>query len=514
MSDAPTAPFRPADPVRGPGAGRRGAVAAAAALLAVLTATPAAAQEVAFTPRPDRPAERRLAAFLERGGFRVLSRDTVLAPGDTLSGDVLVLGATLRASGRLGGDVYAVAGDVFLRPGVRVAGDMVVLSGGYYDSGDARVEGTVTYRPNLLLRIVPRDGGWEIFSPREERPAVELHGLSGLHAPAYRRVDGWTFGWGGTVRATGLPGQPALDGSVRVHTAGPRQLEGTLRTSFYPTGGLRLSAMAERRTRTRDRWILGDLPNTASYLVGLGDHRNYYRAERAVLELAGTAREGWAPALAVGLEEARSLAARPLGVLFEDDADVRPNPPVDPGRIASLRAELAYRDRRPGGRFAARVGLEAADSTVAGDFSFLLAETRLAWRGRVVSDHRLEVRGLARWDAAGSLPRQRWSALGGTGSLPALETLSLRGPRMVFASATWLAPVEPLRLDVLGVPRVFLRNAVGTAWREGASFTLEDNVMAGIRFLFLEAGLAVDVTASDADPEFVLGAGFPGGFWH
>lgn len=503
-----------------PAAGSRGkaaarwTAAAAMALLASLAATSAAGQEVAFTPRPDRPAERRLAAFLERGDFRVLSRDTVLAPGDTLPGDVLVLGATLRASGRLEGDVYAVAGDVFLRPGVRVAGDVVVLSGGYYDSGRARVEGTVTYRPNLLLRVVPREGGWEIFHPREERPTVELHGLSGLYAPAYRRVDGWTFGWGGTVRATGLPGQPALDGSVRVHTAGPRQLEGTLRASFHPTGGLRLAAMAERRTRTRDGWILGDLPNTGSYLVGLGDHRNYYRAERAVVELASTAREGWVPSLAAGLEDARSLAARPLGVLFEDDADVRPNPAIDPGRITSLRAELAYRARRPGGRFVGRLGLEAADSTVSGDFSFLLAEARLTWRGRIVSDHRLEVRGLARWDAAGTLPRQRWSALGGTGSLPALETLSLRGPRMVFASATWLAPVEPLRVAVLGAPRVFLRNALGTAWAEGEPFTLEDNVMAGVRFLFLEAGLALDVTAADPDAEFVLGAGFPGGFWH
>lgn len=500
---------RPRAPVAGPAT-----VAVAVALLAALAASPSVAQEVAFTPRPDRPAERRLAAFLERGDFRVLSRDTVLAAGDTLAGDVLVLGATLRASGRLDGDVYAVAGDVFLRPGAAVAGDVVVLSGGYYDSERAAVEGTVTYRPNLLLRIVPRNGGWEIFHPREELPAVELHGLSGLHAPAYRRVDGWTFGWGGTVRATGLPGQPSLDGSVRFHTAGPRQLEGTLRASFHPTGGLRLAAMAERGTRTRDGWILGDLVNTASYLVGLGDHRNYYRAERAAVELAATAREGWAPALAVGVEEARSLAARPLGVLFEDDADVRPNPPVDPGRITSLRAELAYRDRRPGGRFVGLLELEAADSTVAGDFSFLLAGARLTWRGRIVSDHRLEVRGLARRDLAGTLPRQRWSALGGTGSLPALETLSLRGPRMVFVSTTWLAPVEPLRVAVLGVPKFFLRNAVGTAWAEGDPFTLEDNVMAGVRFLFLEAGLAVDVTAADPDPEFVLGAGFPGGFWH
>lgn len=499
----------------GPSAVPAGALAAAAAVvLTLLPSGPAAAQDVTFTPRPDRPAERRLAELIERGGYRIVSGDTVLASDDTLPGDVLVLGATLRSSGHLGGDVFVVAGDLFLRPGGTVAGEVVALSGGYYASSLARVGGAVTYHPNLLLRVVPREGGWEIFHVREERPAVDLHGLSGLHAPAYRRVDGWTFGWGGTVRATGVAGQPSLDGAVRFHTEGTEQLEGSLRAAVHPAGQLRISLLAERRTLTRDGWIRGDLSNTASYLLGFGDFRNYYRAERAVLEVASTARQGWAPALSIGWEEARSLEARPLSVLFEDDEDVRPNPPIDAGRITSLTAEMAYRDRYPGGRFVSRAGLEVADSTVAGDFSFLLAEARLTWRRRVLGSHRIEVLGLGRWDLDGDLPRQRWSAVGGTGSLPALETLTLRGPRLAFASATWLVPVEPLRLPVLGSPRVFLRNALGTAWKEGEAFTLEDNVMAGVRFLFLEAGVAADVTESELDAEFVVGAGFPGRFWH
>ena len=499
----------------GPPAASTGALAAAVAVVLTLLPTgPSAAQDVTFTPRPDRPAERRLAELIEGGGFRVVSGDTVLAGGDTLPGDVLVLGATLRSSGHMGGDVFVVAGDLFLRPGGTVAGDVVALSGGYYASSRARVDGSVTYRPNLLLRVVPREGGWEIFHVREERPAVDLHGLSGLHLPAYRRVDGWTFGWGGTVRATGIAGQPSLDGAVRFHTEGREQLEGSLRAAVHPAGRLRVSLLAERRTLTRDGWIRGDLSNTASYLLGFGDFRNYYRAERAVLELASTARQGWAPALSIGWEEARSLEARPLSVLFEDDDDVRPNPPVDAGRITSLTAEMAYRDRYPGGRFVTRAGLEVADSTVAGDFSFLLGEARLTWRRRVLGSHRIEVLGLGRWDLSGDLPRQRWSAVGGTGSLPALETLALRGPRLVFGSATWLVPVEPLRLPVLGAPRVFLRNALGSAWREDEAFTLEDNVMAGVRFLFLEAGVAADVTESELDAEFVIGAGFPGRFWH
>lgn len=473
---------------------------------------PAVGQEVAFTPRADRPAERRLGEFLERERFRILAEDTVLAPGDTLTDDVLLLNATLRSSGHLGGDVFAVGGDLFLRPGGTVAGDVVALSGGYYASGQARVEGTVTYRPNVLLRVVPRDGGWEIFHVQEQPSAVELHGLSGFHLPTYRRVDGWTLGWGGTVRAIRLPAQPEVDGAVRFHTEGSQQLEGSLRAALHPTGRIRVGLLAERRTRTRDRWIRGDLPNTVSYLVGLGDFRNYYRAERVALEVASTADEGLVPSLSIQWEEASSLDARPLAVLFDDDSDVRTNPAVDEGRVTSLSGELAYRHGDSDGDFTGRLGVEAADSTVAGDFSFLLAEARINFRRRVVADHRIELVGVGRWDVAGDPPRQRWSALGGTGSLPALERLGLRGPRMAFASATWLVPLEALRFPVLGAPRIFLRNALGTAWSEGETFRLEDNVMAGIRFLFLEAGLAVDVTESDLDGELVLGVGFPGRF--
>lgn len=497
----------------GPPCAARGWAAAAAVLLATFLLPPVAeAQEVTFTPRPDRPAERRLDQFLEAGGFRIVSQDTVVASGDTIRGDVLVLGANLRSAGVVEGHLFAVTGDVFLRPGASVTGDVIVLSGGWYTSEQASVAGTVTYRPNLLLRIVPRNGSWQIFHPREELPAVELDGLSGLHAPVYRRVDGWTFGWGGTLRATDFPAQPSLSGAVRFHTEGAEQLEGTLRASLYPTGSLRIGLAAERRTRTMDGWIRGDLANSASYLLGLGDFRNYYRAERVVLEAASTAAEGWAPSVALQWEEARSLEARPLDVLFEDDEDVRPNPPVDPGRITSVQAGLTFRERTPEGRFTGRFGLEAADSAVAGDFSFLAAEAQLAWRRRILSGHRLEMLGLARWDLSGRLPGQRWSDLGGTGSLPTLEPLARRGPRLAFASATWLMPVDALSVPVLGAPRFFLRHALGNAWAEGQDFDLRADVVAGVRFLFVEAGVALDVTAEEAGPELVLGVGFPGRF--
>lgn len=490
--------------------------ALAAAVVALLAAAPgtASAQEVLFTPRADRPEERRLQRFLRGGEYRIWARDTVVARGDTVPGSVLVLDATVRFDGRLEGDAWVVAGDLFLRPAARVRGDVTVLGGGYYASSLARVEGEVVYRPNHLLRVVPREGGWEIFHVREEVRPVDLHGLAGFHVPLYRRVTGWTFGWGARLRATGLPWQPSLDGAVRFNTEGTRQLEGTIRQMWHPSGEFRFGLEAERAIRSNEAWIKGDVTNSLGYLVGGDDFRDYYRSERLSLLAAWPGREGWGGSVAVHREEAGSLRARALPVLFDDDEEVRPNPAVDEGKIWSVEAALSYRRRRTDTRLDAELRLEAADSTAAGDFSFVTGQGRFSWRRPgVTATHRLELSGIARYDLAGSPPRQRWSSLGGGGTLPTLGTLERRGARMFFLQSTYLVPVEPLRVPVLGAPRVFLRNAVGAAWNQGETLRVEDNLIPGVRFLFVEAGVALDVTRSDLDPELLLQGVLPARFW-
>lgn len=503
----------PTPPGPAPRAGLLVALVAAACAASASWPGPLAAQEVSFTPRPDRPEERQLKRFLEAGDFHVLDRDTVLGPDSRLDRPLLVLQATVRIAGRVEGSVYVVNGDLFLRPGARIGGEVAVLGGGYYSSSRASVEGGTVYRPNLLLRVVPREGGYEIFHAEEAPDAVSLDGLYGFHLPAYQRVDGWTFGWGGRVRATSVPGQPSLRATVRLHTEGTRQLEGTLRHYWYPLGGLRAGLEVERLTTSNDTWIRSAPFNTLSYLFGGGDFRDYYRAERAALVVGAVEREGWTPSLRLGWEEASSLRARPLAVLFDEDSDVRPNPAVDDGTTWSAEASLTYRRRRAGSRLTAGVRAEVADSTVAGDFSFVLGEARLAWRRPAFQGHFLELYAIARGDLAGSLPRQRWSAIGGSGTLPTLAVLERRGGRMFFTSATYVVPVEPLRVPVLGPPELFLRNAVGAAWTEGGTLRVEDNVVLGARFLALEAGVAVNPTEADLEAEVVVGARFPARFW-
>ena len=89
-----------------------------------------AAQQVRFTPRADRPVERRLDDFLKSADYRVLSADTVLREAAQLDRSLLVLDAAVRVATTIPGSVFVVDGDLFLRPGARIEGDVVVLGGG------------------------------------------------------------------------------------------------------------------------------------------------------------------------------------------------------------------------------------------------------------------------------------------------------------------------------------------------------------------------------------------------
>jgi hypothetical protein len=224
-----------------------------------LLAIPAAgsAQNVEFTPRADEPEERRLAEFLEHDVYAIIDGDTVLLAGQAVSGNVLVLNATMRSSTTIPGSVYVVDGDLFLRPGARVEGDVVVLGGGFYASSLAEVTGEIVYRPNDQYSVVPGDDGWTIFPVQEMPKAVELPGLYGFGFPYYQRVDALTLRWGATLRATGWSWQPSLEGEIRWLTE-DGDFQGTLKQYWYPTGSFQFGFEGERVTRTRSRsssWV-------------------------------------------------------------------------------------------------------------------------------------------------------------------------------------------------------------------------------------------------------------------
>lgn len=483
-------------------------VALVALVLAPARATAQDADAIRFNPRSDQPAERQFAAFLDRGAFMRLEADTVLGPDARIEGDLLILEADVRLSGTVTGDVVAVGGDLFLRPGARIEGSVLVLGGGFYSSQRAEIAGELVYRPNDVYAVVRTPGGIRIRPVRDVPETLTLHGLSGIRFPTYQRVDEWTLGVGATVRHVGWGWQPSLEGRLRLKTE-RGDLEGTLRQAWYPSSGLIFGVEAERVTRTNESWIRGDIANTLSYFFAGDDFRNYYEADRVAVFLRGSRTAIWSPIVELQWEDARSLEASDQFVLFASD-EAGANPAIDEGEVVSARLGMGLRRATSSTSLQAHALLEGAEADVAGDFSYLLGELQAAWAGPAASGHSVEAFLLVRGDLSGALPRQRWSAVGGLASIPTLPTLAERGARLAYGEVTYLVPVERFRFGLLGPPRLLLRAASGAAWNPGEAASFETNLIAGVRLFLFEVAVAVDPRQDDFDPTVYATLRFPG----
>jgi hypothetical protein len=465
--------------------------------LAILAAAPSLlAQNVSFNPRKGNDLDSGLSEFLARGSAQVWTRDTVVASDGRLVGDLLVLEAQVRLSGEVDGDVYVVDGDLFLRPGARVSGDIVVLSGGYHGSGMATVDGEVTWRPAERYSVVPVGGGFEI-NPVEDQPdVIDFHGLYGFGTPHYQRVDAVTLSWGVTLRAASWPWMPSLE-LVGRYRSGQGEVEGTVRQFWHP-GPVEFGIEAERSTRTNEEWIRGGVSNSLSYLFIGDDFRDYYGADRVAFVLRGSGDSWWTPILRVEWEDAWSRRAGDHFTLFGSDT-VRENPAIDDGETwsAALAVSADHRTSETG-QLVGKVLLEGADSTLAGDFTYVLGEVTARWKTAGFGSHELDIFALARGDLAGTLPGQRWTGFGGRATLPTYSVMALRGPRVVYGHVGYAIPIGALKAGQLGAPNVFARVGTGRAWESGQSADWHINLVAGLRFWVLEGGVAWDPDASAA----------------
>ena len=489
-------------------------------VLAWLCAESLTAQEVRLADAPRNDAERAVAEFLERGGYEVWARDTVLARGEVVRSHVLVLEASARVAGTIEGDVLVVDGDLFLRTRGRVAGDVVVLGGGFYDSDLAEIGGSVTYRPNERIRVRPTEGAFEVFSVAAEREPFELDGTWGFHIPTYQRVDALTLGWGAIARFDDVAGRPDLEGTAR-YLSGPGALEASLRNSWYPSDRFRFGLHAGRATRTMDGWIRPSWYNSLSLAVADDDARNYYRSDRAGIETEWRSKEPpiwvdapeWSLTFGAFWEDVESLSARDTWALFESDppdgaaaAARHPNPAVRDDDYYSLVGAFEWMRRDASGRtafgFGAEYSFAGSSNLIPPDYTYLLAEGRVSARRITAWGHAVDVFGLTRVVVGGEAPPHRWSTLGGPGTIPSLPLRSLYGPEVLYLEATYAVPI--LGMASLGGLDGFARASGGSIWGgDTGSFDLRGAGSAGIAIRLwefrMETGLAVGSSVGDGE---------------
>jgi len=323
--------------------------------------------------------------------------------------------------------------------------------------------------------------------------------------PSYDRISGFTFPVGVDVavptswfRATPLLTYRSQLGAIDPSVDG----------AIEPNDRTSIAFSASRGVFSNDTWIRPDLVNSAEFLFFGEDTRNYYRGARGEVRASHAWRgSGWQirPALGARVERTESVRADPffVGGPFKffnktDSLDRRRlNVPVQGGAMQSalvalqadwdsasitthlrLDAELAHQSSTADG--SPIRDPQFAQFTLDGNLSFPTFDGQSF---RLIA-HAVMTTG-------GDTPRQRWVYLGGPGTMPTLDMLSLGGDRLVFLDAHYAIPIRRHPIPVLGVPLLELREALG-----GAAFqrfpTLEQ--MSGLRLAagYLYAELLVD----------------------
>ena len=454
--------------------------------------------------------DARLDAALA-GRYLLVARDTTFGATDTVPGPVVVLGATLIVEGVVAGDLIAVDSEVYLRPTARIVGDAINVGGGLYRSEHAVIQGIRIDRPEERYRVIRSPDTLRIVAA-PGRHDIELDGVSGFHAPTYDRVSGLTLGWGAAYRPPHLADfEPRVHGEV-VYRSERGSWGGGL-DLWLQRAGTAIVVGARDVTLTNEDWIRDPLRNSLSFFFTGRDYRDYYGARQLYLELRRRSVRGplaLAARLRGQIEDARALRADDPWTVYLDS--IRPNLPADEGRISSLIATGSGEWAGTLATVAAGATVELAGAAAAGDFTFgrfaAWADVAMA----ALANHGLELRLHFRGPLPGteSLPRQRWTFLGGTGTFPAFGIATFRGDRLAFIETTYIIPLGP-RFDVpfLGRPDLEVWHAAGMAWTEAQDRGLEQNVAVQLRFPFVTARLATDPTAPVDAARLDLGLTLP-----
>ncbi|MCI0434737.1 MAG: hypothetical protein L0271_14005 [Gemmatimonadetes bacterium] len=487
---------------------RYAAIGFAALACVALEGATAAAQRVVFSGRGPIETDTIITRLTRTSPLTVLTADTVIPPADTVRGPVLIAGTTIKLEGVLDGDVVIVDANLFLRPHSRITGSVINVGGGLFPSDEARVDGEIRDYRDVIYFATREDGGVHIRGSQAQS-LVDGHGLRGLAMPAYDRVNALTIHLGATLL---LPRAGRLEPDIvmRASYATARERPGG-RLEFGIRGGdTRFALGVERTTVSNESWIRAEVVNSLSFLFGGTDYRNHREIDRgwASITRSWGGIESLARAtIGVQRERSRSLRARDPFTIIEPDS-LRSNPSVDPGRISSAWTALSAEWERPTIIARADGLIEHAEDMAGGEHSFTRFDVGGFAAMRALANHTLQVEWRFRGPLPGTdiLPRQRWSAIGGRGTLYHLGTLAQLGDRLVYVEAEYAIPLpQSMSMAVLGRPAIEVIHHAGKVWTHDRPRDLEHSLGLRVRTKFFWAMGVIDPTDSN---EARLLAGF------
>ena len=420
---------------------------------------------------------------------------------------VIVLGRDAVVEGSVHGDLIVVAGDLYMHPGGTITGRAITIGGGVYQSALATIGGGTQAFRDFTYDITATSSGFALSYRTivsRERTNLEWPGIYGFAIPSYDRSNGLSLGFGPSI-------QPGHGLTIEPRVAYRSQL-GRLDPMLILTDSLDRRTFARvtgrRATVSNDKWIWSDLVNSGEFLLLGDDSRNYYRATEGDAILArrweGTS---WTlePSIGARIEQASSVrpdstaAGGPFTFLNRDDRDdrLRPNPPVEGGRISSglLGVTLYWDDQGINAR--SRADLELAqwsggapiDSSTRSTFAQLTFDGSIGFPTFGTQSFRFDAHAIL--TSHGDIPRQRWGYLGGPGTLPTLDLLELGGDQLLYFDARYNIPIDRIALPFGGSPIVTLREAVGGADR-GRFPTLEQAMGARVTLSLVYLEVLVD----------------------
>jgi hypothetical protein len=405
-----------------------------------------------------------------------------ILPRDSSSDRTLIiLGRDAVIEGHVQGDVVVISGDLYMHPGGRISGRALSIGGGVYESSLASIGIDATTFDELTYAITPVSGGYALdYRPSQSRQpsALTLPGTFGFRIPSYDRSNGLSVRFGPRY---GVPGTKlTLFPSVAY-----RSQLGKVDPSLIAIDSIdrrtAIRAVVERDTRSNEAWISSDLVNSADFLAAGEDNRNYYRADRAELTLSRrweSTNGQLTPFIGGQLERASTVrpglgaAGGPWTFFGRHDPDdaLRLNPSVDDGNsvsaLAGARWDWQRNDvvARVNGRLETGTGpascLDRCDDR--STFTQLTLDGSVRFPTFGSQSFRFDGHAVAS-GGSGDTPRQRWVYLGGSGSLPTLDVLSLGGDQLFYADFRYNIPIERIEIPFVGPPTFTLREAIGGA---------------------------------------------------